>query len=103
VTIITASGPLPSYVGKASFMCVDPLAWSRSMKPGTIVGIVLIVLGVLGLAMGGFSFTRKEKVVDLGPIEATADKKESVAIPPVLGALALVSGVVLVVAGSRRA
>jgi uncharacterized membrane protein HdeD (DUF308 family) len=73
------------------------------MKPGTIVGIVLIVLGVLGLAMGGFSFTRKEKVVDLGPIEATADKKESVAIPPVLGALALVSGVVLVVAGSRRA
>jgi drug/metabolite transporter (DMT)-like permease len=72
------------------------------MKPSTIAGIVLIVLGVIGLAMGGFSFTRKEKVIDLGPIEATADKKESVPIPPVLGALALISGVVLVAAGSRR-
>jgi drug/metabolite transporter (DMT)-like permease len=72
------------------------------VKPSTIVGIVLIVLGVIGLAMGGFSFTRKEKVIDLGPIEATADKKESVPIPPVLGALALISGVVLIAAGSRR-
>jgi drug/metabolite transporter (DMT)-like permease len=72
------------------------------VKPSTIIGIVLIVLGVIGLAMGGFSFTRKEKVIDLGPIEATADKKESVPIPPVLGALALISGVVLVAAGSRR-
>jgi uncharacterized membrane protein YidH (DUF202 family) len=72
------------------------------VKPSTIVGIVLIVLGVIGLAVGGFSFTRKEKVIDLGPIEATADKKESVAIPPVLGAVALISGVVLVAVGSRR-
>jgi len=72
------------------------------VKPSTIVGIVLIVVGVIGLAVGGFSFTRKEKVIDLGPIEATADKKESVAIPPVLGAVALISGVVLVAVGSRR-
>jgi drug/metabolite transporter (DMT)-like permease len=73
------------------------------MKPITIVGILLIVLGVVGLALGGFSFTRKDKVVDLGPIEATADKKESVPIPPLLGALAIVGGVVLVAVGSRRA
>jgi hypothetical protein len=72
------------------------------VKPSTIVGIILIVLGVIGLAVGGFSFTRKEKVIDLGPIEATADKKESVPIPPVLGAVALISGVVLVAVGSRR-
>jgi uncharacterized membrane protein YidH (DUF202 family) len=72
------------------------------MKLGAMVGIILIVLGVVGLAMGGFSFTRKEKVVDLGPIEATADKKESVAIPPVLGAVAIVGGVLLVAATSRR-
>jgi hypothetical protein len=62
----------------------------------------LIVLGVIGLAVGGFSFTRKEKVIDLGPIEATADKKESVPIPPVLGGVALISGVLLVAVGSRR-
>jgi uncharacterized membrane protein YidH (DUF202 family) len=73
------------------------------VKPATIVGVVLIVLGVLGLALGGFSFTRKEKVLDLGPIEASADKKESVAIPPILGALAVVGGIVLVAAGAKRA
>ncbi len=72
------------------------------MRLGTLVGIVLIILGVVGLAAGGFSFTHKEKVIDLGPIEATADKKESVAIPPVLGTIALVAGVALVAATSRR-
>lgn len=72
------------------------------MKVGTLVGVVLIILGVVGLAMGGFSFTHKEKVVDLGPIEATADKKETVAIPPVLGTVAIVAGVLLVGATSRR-
>ncbi len=73
------------------------------MKPGAIVGVLLIVLGVVGLALGGLSFTRKEKVVDLGPIEATADKKESVAVPPIVGALAIVGGVVLLAASARRA
>ena len=72
------------------------------MKLGALLGLVLIALGVVGLAFGGFSFTHKEKVVDLGPIEATADKKESVAIPPVLGAVAIVAGVLLVAATSRR-
>lgn len=73
------------------------------MRPGAIVGVVLIVLGVLGLALGGFSFTQKEKVLDVGPIEATADDKKSVAIPPVLGILAVVGGVVLLAANARRA
>jgi hypothetical protein len=72
------------------------------MRVGTLVGVILIILGVVGLAVGGFSFTHKEKVVDLGPIEATADKKESVAIPPVLGTVAIVAGVLLVGATSRR-
>jgi uncharacterized membrane protein HdeD (DUF308 family) len=72
------------------------------MRLGTLVGIILIVLGVIGLAAGGFSYTHKEKIVDLGPIEATADKKETVAIPPVLGTIALVAGVALVAATARR-
>ena len=72
------------------------------MKPATIVGIFLIVLGVVGLALGGFSFTEKEKVLDLGPIEATAEDKETVPIPPLLAGLALVGGVVLVAASARR-
>jgi hypothetical protein len=73
------------------------------MKPATIVGIILIVLGIAGFAFGGLSFTHKEKVIDLGPIQASADKKESLPIPPVLGAWAIVGGVVLVAVGARRA
>jgi drug/metabolite transporter (DMT)-like permease len=73
------------------------------MKPAAIVGVLLIILGIVGLAMGGFSFTHKEKVLDLGPIEASADKKESVPVPPLLGALAIVGGVVLLVSSARRA
>jgi len=72
------------------------------MKPGTIIGIILIVIGVAGFALGGFSFTQKEKVLDVGPIEATADDKKTVAVPPLLAGIALVSGVVLVVAGARK-
>ena len=73
------------------------------MKPGTIIGLILIVLGVVGFALGGFSFTHKEKVLDVGPIEATADDKDTVPIPPILAGLALVGGVVLVAASARRA
>jgi hypothetical protein len=72
------------------------------MKPGTIIGIILIVLGVVGFALGGFSFTHEEKVLDVGPIEATAEDKERVPIPPILAGLALVGGVVLVAASARR-
>lgn len=72
------------------------------MKPGTVVGIILIVLGVVGFALGGFSFTQKEKVLDVGPIEATAEDKETIPIPPLLAGLAVVGGVVLLVASSRR-
>ena len=72
------------------------------MKPGAFIGLVLIVLGVVGLAFGGFSFTHKDKVLDLGPIEATADKKEAVPISPVLGTAAIVGGILLVAAAARR-
>lgn len=73
------------------------------MKAPGIIGILLIILGVAGLAFGGLSFTHKEKVLDLGPIEASADKKESLPVPPVLGALAIVGGIVLVASSARRA
>ena len=68
-----------------------------------ILGLVLIGLGVLGLAWGGFSYTTKEKVVDIGPIHATRDETHTVPLPPIAGALALVSGIVLVIAGKKGA
>jgi hypothetical protein len=73
------------------------------MKPGTIIGIILIVIGVVGYALGGFSFTKKEKVLDVGPIEATADEKKTVPISPLLAGIALVGGIVLVAASARKA
>lgn len=61
------------------------------------IGIVLVVLGILGLAYGGISWTRKDKVVDIGPVEITADKHESLPVPPIAGAVLLIAGLVLVV------
>jgi hypothetical protein len=72
------------------------------MKPATIIGIILIALGIAGFALGGFSFTKKEKVLDVGPVEATADDKKTVPIPPLLAGIAIVGGVILVAAGARR-
>jgi len=72
------------------------------MKAITWVGILLIVLGALALAYQGFTYTHQEKVLDLGPIHATAEKQERVSIPPILGGLALVGGVALLVVGGRK-
>ncbi len=59
------------------------------------IGIILIALGVVGLAWGGFNYTTREKVVDIGPIEATQEKEHTVPVPPLAGAAALVGGIVL--------
>jgi uncharacterized membrane protein YidH (DUF202 family) len=72
------------------------------MKLASIVGILLIVLGVIGLAVGGINYTRREKVIDIGPIEATAEKHERIPVSPVAGGIALAAGVVLLVAANRR-
>jgi hypothetical protein len=73
------------------------------MKVASLVGILLIVLGVIGLAYGGITYTHKEKVVDIGPIQATTEKHERIPLPPIVGGLSLVAGVVLLVAGAKRA
>ena len=72
------------------------------MKSILLVGILLIVLGGLALAFQGFTYTHQAKVLDVGPIHATAEEHEHVSIPPLLGGLALVGGIVLVVAGARK-
>jgi len=67
-----------------------------------IVGIVLIVIGLVSLALGGISYTTKEKVVDIGPIEATAERHKTIPLPPLLGGLALTGGLVLLVVGAKK-
>ena len=71
------------------------------MKPAFVVGVLLIVLGVVALAYQGFSYTKREKVIDIGPIEATAETKERVPLPPILGIVAVGAGVVLLVSGKK--
>ena len=71
------------------------------MKTATIAGIVLIVLGIVSFAYQGFTYTTRKKVVDIGSLHATANEKHTVPLPPVLGGLLLVGGIVLLVTGSR--
>ena len=67
-----------------------------------LIGVALIVLGVIALVYQGITYTTREKVVDLGPIKASVDKRKTIPLPPVLGAVALAAGVVLLVVGNKR-
>ena len=67
-----------------------------------IAGIVLIVVGLIALAYGGFSYTKREKVLDLGPLQASTETRKTVPVPPIFGGVAVAAGVVLLIAGSRR-
>jgi hypothetical protein len=64
-----------------------------------LLGIVLVVVGLVGLLYGGLTWTRKDTVVDAGPIEITTDKRESLPIPPIAGGVLLVAGALLLVKG----
>jgi uncharacterized membrane protein HdeD (DUF308 family) len=66
-----------------------------------IIGICLIVVGVVALALGGFSYTTRERVVDLGPLKVDADKEHSVPVAPIAGVAALVGGIALVMMGNK--
>jgi hypothetical protein len=72
------------------------------MKSTTILGVILIVLGALALAYQGITYTKREKVLDIGPIEASRQTEKTIPIPPLIGGLALAGGVVLVVMGTRK-
>jgi hypothetical protein len=65
-------------------------------------GIILIVLGLFGLAWGGLSYTTSERIVDIGPIHATRDTTHNIPLAPIGGALAITGGIVILVAGRKR-
>jgi uncharacterized membrane protein YidH (DUF202 family) len=72
------------------------------MKPAGILGIILIVIGVIALAYGGITYTKREKVIDAGPLQVSADREKTIPLPPILGGLCLVGGIVLVLAGNKK-
>jgi uncharacterized membrane protein YidH (DUF202 family) len=72
------------------------------MKTYTLIGIILIVIGIIALAYQGITYTTREKVVDIGPIQMTADKTKTIPLPPIVGGIALVGGIILLVAGGKK-
>jgi hypothetical protein len=72
------------------------------VKPITMLGIALAVLGILALVYQGFSYTKHKDVLDIGPIHATADTQEHVPLPPIVGGLALLSGAILIAMGAKQ-
>jgi uncharacterized membrane protein HdeD (DUF308 family) len=72
------------------------------MKPVAILGVVLIVVGLAALAYQGITYTSREKVIDLGPLQATAERQRTVPLPPIVGIVAVVAGVAMIIAGGRK-
>lgn len=72
------------------------------MKPAGIIGIILIVVGIIALAYGGFSFKEHKKDVDIGPVQIGHTEEHTVPLPPILGGLCIAGGIVLVIVGSRK-
>ena len=72
------------------------------MTPITLVGIALIVLGIVAFAYQGITYTSREKVIDIGPLQASVDTKKTFPLPPILGGLLLIGGIALVVVGAKK-
>ncbi|HKF41113.1 MAG TPA: hypothetical protein VKB21_08475 [Candidatus Acidoferrum sp.] len=71
------------------------------MSVRNVIALVLIVIGILALAYQGFSYTTRKRVLDVGPIQATREEHHTVPLPPVLGAMALVGGIIVLLTGRR--
>ena len=72
------------------------------MRIQTVIGILLVVVGLLSLALGAISYTRREEVLDLGPVAVTTEKHERIPLPPLFGIVSVIAGAAVLVAGSRR-
>jgi uncharacterized membrane protein YidH (DUF202 family) len=72
------------------------------MKPITMIGVVLILFGLAALVYQGITYTSRETVIDIGPLHATADRQKTLPLPPIVGTVAVIGGVVLLIAGARK-
>jgi hypothetical protein len=71
------------------------------MSAKTVIGIALVIVGIAALAYQGITYTTHKRVIDLGPIQATKEEHHTIPIPPILGALALAGGIVVIVSDRR--
>lgn len=98
--------PVRDDVGGGTLISVWPPvtnAWTvAGMNVKSIVGIIMIVAGAGLLAYGGFTTTKRENIIDVGPIKVQADVKESHRVPPVLAWALLGGGVVVLILGMKK-
>jgi hypothetical protein len=73
------------------------------MKTSPMIGLILVMFGVLALAYQGITYTTHKKVLDIGPIQATETEHKTIPLPPIVGGIALIGGIVLLVSGSKAA
>lgn len=73
------------------------------MKPASLAGLVLIILGIIALTYQGITYTTHKKVLDVGPIQATKTEHNTIPLPPIFGGVALVGGIVLMMVGAKEA
>ena len=73
------------------------------MTPTTMLGLALILLGLVAFAYQGITYTTQNKIIDIGPLQATVDQKETIPLPPIAGGLAVAGGVALLIMGARKA
>ena len=71
------------------------------MNGRTLLGVALIVLGVIALVYQGFTYTTHKKVLDIGPIQATKEEHQMVPVPPIIGAVAVISGIAVLALGRK--
>jgi hypothetical protein len=72
------------------------------MKSLILIGVILIVFGVVALTYKGITYTTREKVIEIGPLQATAKTEKTIPLPPLLGGFALAGGIVLLIVGAKR-
>ena len=72
------------------------------MKTYTLIGIVLIVIGIFAFAYQGITYTTREKIVDIGPIHMSAEKTRTIPLSPIVGGISLVGGITLLVVGKKK-
>jgi len=81
-------------------VCVSDIA---AFKSTALMGVLLIILGVAALAYQGITYTRRDTVLNIGPVHAEADREHTIPLPPIIGVAAMAGGIVLLVAGTRKA
>jgi hypothetical protein len=72
------------------------------MKTTTVIAILLIAIGIVAFGYQGITYTSREKVVDVGPLQMTTETEKTLPLPPIVGAIALVGGIVLLIAGNKK-